>query len=302
MSRIFDALVEAGEANGPSRLVKRRSLAVGARRRRLYPLGGGGTSVAPPPGPTFANDDSLSWIARLTGPVTNADKLLVDDLITVLKGIGLEKFDLVQLYCIGTTEADALLDILGNFDAVNSGAAYTAGAHLETNGTSSSIASGWNPSTAGGAYGQNGGHFGAYFVDQAAVSASGVGQFDGSDGMTIAPRQPTSNRVAFRVNQASLTSTAAGSNLDGRGLYIANRSLSNATQVYKNNAAIAASGNPNQNSTALNNAEVILGLVAGTFTAHQFSLFIAGGSLTAGEVADLYNDGLLPILTAKGLV
>jgi len=253
----------------------------------------------------FDNEEASAWHDSLLGQVPDDDIWLIDRLFGVLKDIGIAKFDrCIPLRLTSTDEADALRDIISGVSAVNNGAVYTPGAGFTTDGSESFIATSWNPGTAGGAYGQNGGHFGAYFVDTGQVAASAVGQFDGADGMTLAPRSTGgggSGNITFRVNQASISSTANSGNTNGRGLYIANRSASNATQVYKNNAAVAVTSGANQTSTALNNAEVMLGLVAGTFTAHQFAAFISGGSLTAGEVADLYNLGIRPIMAFKGL-
>lgn len=234
---------------------------------------------------------AVTLFAAMTTAPTSARKVLIDRTIRSLKAAGIwSKLDDVQVYAAHDEQA-ALLNWKnpGTFNGTNvSGTAFVADRGFTGDGVADYIDTNFNPSTAGGNYAQNSACFGVWNRTTGVTAGSDAGWFDGTDG-TLVDTRGTSDTVNFRINQAAASNGTPGAATDGSGLGIANRSASNATQYYRNGVAITVAGNPNQVSTALNNATLNCGRVtAASFNINQFAACIIGGSLSAAEQAALY--------------
>ena len=91
----------------------------------------------------------------------------------------------------------------------------------------------------------------------------------------------------MRVNATNLDTPA---NTDGTGFYTANRSASNAGQLYRNGASLATNSEASTNNT---NDTFNLGRTGGNgtigYAARQWAACAVGSSLTATEAAAFYS-------------
>lgn len=212
-------------------------------------------------------------------------KALIDRTIRSLVSSGVwAKLDVLGL--IGHASQASLLNWKnpGTFDATLTNApTFTADRDFATNGSNSSVDLNFNPSTAGGSFAQDSAYFAIWSRTTGTRSNITAGAFDGTDGVTIHPRN-ASNQFTGRANQAT---AASGAEVDGSGFYSAARSASDAMRISKNGSEIATSA---ETSTALNNLALRLGTANGTnFAAMAFAGWVIGGYLTTAEEAALYS-------------
>jgi len=246
---------------------------------------------------TFSNAEAAAYVARLALQPSADEKYLIDHLFSAIKEIGIAKFDSLWLFCMAS-EADGLLDILNNIDAVNHGVAHTAGRGFKPDGVATFLDL-LNPTTDATAFSRDSANMATWSLTIAQSLGSDIGWFDGTDGAILQSRT-TGDGISFRINQAGSSVSTGVTN--GSGLVSANRSLSNATQLYRNGVARTVNTLPNQTSTALNNHLFQLGTGTGTtWSTREIALAIIGGSRTAAEEAILYFKGLLPLMQYKGL-
>lgn len=221
-------------------------------------------------------------VAGLAAPPNDTRKKLIDQTIRWLKNSALwDKFDVIGM--IGDTQEISLRNWKnpGTNNASLSNATYTADRQFATAGNASSyVETNFNPFAGGFQFTQNSAHFSHWTRSTTSSDSSRSGWFDGTDGVTTVPRS-TGGGVSFRINQVN-NSTNGGSGGVVDGLLMANRSASNATQVYSNGAAVTVNTNPNQASTALNDHTLRLGVINSSGgIADNYAAWTAGGSLTA---------------------
>ena len=251
---------------------------------------------------TPTNAETVAYLARLSVQPVSDEKFWIDRLFSVVKEIGIAKFDALWLHCMGS-EADGLLNILSTATpSVNFSAAFVADRGFETDGVATYVDLGFNPIADGVAFLQDSAHFGIVCLTNVGIATVPAGWIDTAAGDThIVPRIVTSDDMNFRITQ-SVNSTVAGT-FSLPSLVVVNRSASDATQCYRNGAAVTVSGSPNQTSGLSNDATFKLGHAGPTaYSAQEFAISIVGGSLTAGEHSTLYNKGILPLMQYKGLI
>lgn len=129
---------------------------------------------------------------------------------------------------------------------------------------------------------QDSAHLGVY-----SRTGPGAGATDTGNSNSIIACRTTGNTMAHRCNSGTTTTPA---NLTGLGHFVSSRTASNATQGYRNAAALGAvstfaSGAPD----AVNS--IRLGGRSGTvgFSARQLSAAHMGAGLSATDVSNLYN-------------
>lgn len=160
---------------------------------------------------------------------------------------------------------------------------YTANFGFTFNGTNY-LNTNFNVSTAAN-FSQDSACFGAWSLEQNGNNSSGVGAWDGSDGLTLAPRQASSDRTTARVNQSDFNRSVNGTVTDGRGFYCITRTA--AAQSLSRNGVVQDS--TYYASTAPNNMNIYVGGIStGILTSGKYGLVFAGGYLTTTEVQTLY--------------
>jgi hypothetical protein len=255
---------------------------------RIYAYGDSGLVG---PDPVILDSATTAIVSAFSTDPGTARKLTVNDLVLRLKAYGIwSKLD--ALYLMAAHESAAALinwKNPGTYDLTIGGGAptFTADSGYSTDGVDDFLSTNFNPATAGGNFAQNSASFGIWSATSGQSNSSKAGWFDGTDGITLNPRNSSATgRMQIRINQAVVLESADVVS-DGTGLYVANRSASGAVQGYRNGSSLFTGTNA---STALNSANIRLGSVtAAAFGALGFRAAFIGSSLNATEQADLYG-------------
>lgn len=244
-----------------------------------------GEGVGPPY--VFTNSEAASYVARMPVQPNNAHKAAIDAIWTAWKvePTLIPKLDYVKIEAAQGSGA-AVLNLISTSYAstlVNS-PTFTADGGIAGDGSTSYADEGFNPATAGGNFTQNSAFFAIWSKSPGPRAGSAAGWFDGTKGVTIAPRS-LSDGVTARINQA--TAITAPVSDDGSGFYLVNRTGASTAKLYKNNVEIGTSGAASQSMVSGN---FCLGRSAtGTYTTHQFAASAAGAGLTVNEMTAFYN-------------
>lgn len=164
---------------------------------------------------------------------------------------------------------------------------FTALEGFTGDGSSAYIDCNWNPSACGSQYTQNSGNGGIYIRNNIDENKYVFGVNDGSNYLRLQPRN--SGNAAWSINDNGTNDT--GANTDSRGLFIVNRTASDARAAYRNNSELAndsqaSTGLPNKNVFVLatdNNGE------AASYCTDQASFFCAGVELNNTDRTNLLN-------------
>jgi len=233
----------------------------------------------------YVNAEASALAARFTTPPTYARAALIDTLVGALKTAGVwAKLD--ALYVMAAADSQAArqnwIANLYNATAV-SGPSFTADRGYTGNNSSSYVDTNFNPATAAGKFQQNSAYFMVWSLTNQQGSAIG-GWFDGTDGVTLAPRT-FSDVMGGRANQPAVVVTPA--NTDSRGQFSVARSSSSDFGVRKNGVSAADSTTA---STALNNNSLYLGRSsASSYSNYQMPVAAAGQYLTPTEDLAAYT-------------
>lgn len=242
----------------------------------------------------------LSSVQFDGGFVTDARKVIVDDLIVHLGTVGLwEKIDRLWIFASENSQS-ALRDIVSaSAAAVVSAPTFTADRGYTGNGTTSYVNSQYTPSTNGVKYTQDSAHICAWSLTAGAGGSNSnraIGNIVGGTNRSVLIPRNASDQVQILMN--GITSDVAV-NTSTDGFFIVNRSASGATQVYRNGSSIlsgtsTSTGLPTQAITADQDAATNLGTL-------QIAALGAGGSLSATDAVNYY-DAMQPFLRAVGAV
>lgn len=296
--------IPAGDLNG-------RMLAwINARLGKSYPdLNGAKAAYAASQG--VATWDSLgtfsiasyaaettALLARMTVQPSAARAQVIDNLIGSLKSAGVwAKLDC--LYVLAAHDAQAgRLNFKGSsftLTGVNS-PTFTTDRGYAGDGSTSLLDSGFNPSTAGGAFALNSAHLGVWM--QQDTAASGVFPF-GNLAATIAPNQATGTQQV-RLN-ASATATT-GAVTSGLKHYALNRNNSATIDSWIGGAkAISAFAQTSSAMSSLTMTVCGRQTAAGTYQYDSRRIAAAhwGSALADADVSALYN-ALSAYMTAVG--
>lgn len=233
--------------------------------------------------------ETVTLLRALTGTYSTPRKIQIDKLIKSLKTAGVwAKLDVLQMYA-APTAADAVINWKnpGTFNAtlVNS-PTLEADRGITGDGASSYINTAFNPS-AGTNYTLNSSLFAIYSrTDSQSTARNGV--IFGSNSTNSIIRNTSDVFLQYvNTNAASTGKTNANS----LGLHGSQRNSNTETEFFKNGASL---GTESQNSSALPNGNFFVGArnvdgSAANFGTRQFSLFLAGTKLTAGEHSSLFT-------------
>ncbi len=263
---------------------------------------------------------ATTYIARtgLTGPDINNYTQLICTLVRAgvitgtlagAAGCG-SHLDVLYIFAtVSTTEANR--NICGTSFSATAVGAPTFSAYVGYTGTDTMTAvnyfdTGFNGSTAGGAYAQNAAHVSAWSNTNAQAvnggSLIGSGTMFGNNQVTyIFPKDAAGNFNSQTNDNAA--GPGAGANANSTGWYLGNRSGANANQQFKNGASFAT---PNTASGALVNLNTYVlaanfGGIAQDGAGYQLTMASIGGDLnTAGLVTPFYN-ALRSYMTAVGV-
>lgn len=226
--------------------------------------------------------ETTAFLARTSGldtPHTNAYKTLINGLVT--DGI-FAKQDAIYIFATDTTTNALLSLVSATYNATETNApTFTADAGY-TGASTKYITTNFNPTTAGSPkYTQNSASAWVWSNTSASQATAAWGADTGSGVHYIYPRS-TGDVSYYGPNDGAYITTA---NADGKGLYAANRTASNAWQSYKNGSAgtggtTASAAPQNLNFTFLKGDNLYW---TGQAMAGGF-----GQSLNATEHANLY--------------
>lgn len=243
------------------------------------------------------SDEALTLFAAMTTPPTDQRKTLIDNAIQAMKAAGVwATTDVLQVYAAADSQAAKLnWKNPATFTATLVDApTFTADRGFTTDGVNDAIDTTFNPTIGTPNYTQNSAMGGIWIVNNAQNASAGFGWFDGTDGLTVNPRD-TSDRIAYRVNQAS--SVLQSGITDSRGFTLANRTASGAHQIDKNGSQLSSGSTA---SAALNNHTFLCGQSSSAgFAAAQYGLAIIGAGANVPTRTALYN-ALLPYMQGVG--
>ena len=228
--------------------------------------------------------EATALFARMTAQPDATRKGHIDTLIGALKTAGVwTKLDVFYMFAALDIQSSLLNWKSSSYDCTRVNLAdgsFTVDRGWTTDGSTSYIDTGFNPSTAGGIYALNSASFGTRNLIDNNTTASGFGNFDGTNGCTLNPRN--SGNYVWRVNSSAGVNTAgAASSIH---VYQLSRSASNALDLI-------IDGTPTANtnaSTSIGNLTFRIGTATATAArAVQAAWFYAGGDLTRTEEGDL---------------
>lgn len=251
------------------------------RRRRLLSLAlnkGGGSA----PGYSFVNVEAAAYVAAMDVPPDDTRKAKLDAFFTEWKASGaLAKRDVLVFFGSHNAQAGRLnLKNPATFTATLVNApTFTADVGFDTNGSNSEIDTNYNPTSSGGLLTQNSLNF-AVGSRTAGQTATGVGWFDGADGILVSPRT-TSNTTVYLASDSTISNTASAS---GAGWFATNRNAASgagAKRLSKNGALVASDSS---GSVPLNSATLRIGRGATAgYSARLWWGYAIGGSLSQAE-------------------
>jgi hypothetical protein len=175
--------------------------------------------------------------------------------------------------------------------------AFTADRGFTGNGSNAAITTGYTPSIAGAGMTQNSAHVSGW-SNTAGAAANTNQRLVGNSSLVanrilLMPRN-TGNIASSLLNSGTVLDPA---NTLSDGHFIANRSASNAAQVYRNGTSLG-SGAPA--STGLSTASIRFLQDNATFSTLQISSASIGQSLNATQAGDFYT-ALRAYMTAVGV-
>ena len=258
------------------------------------PTGGGG-------GGGGTNDDAATFIARLTGTYSTAQEDAIAAFINGLITDGLYSTDQAAsvidcLYIHALQNAvDAVLDISGNYDGINSGMTFTAGAGMTGNGTNSYIDTGFNPTVeANASFTQNSATLGSYSNTNSSNNGYSIGSQEGTVQTALHPRFTDGNFYG-RVNQAA---SGGASVPNSTGLFIATRPSAGSVVLYKDGVSV---GSLSHTSTGVPDRTIYIGAkndgTANSPSSRELALNVVAGGMNGTQVSN-FNSRVSTLLAA----
>lgn len=236
---------------------------------------------------------ALQLFSRMTTAPSAGRRTLINNLISVLKADGVWfKLDALWVPAAETSQAASLNWISTSYTLtpINS-PAFTADRGYLPDGATSYLDTGFISSAASDMT-LNNAHVGIYLNTSGGASAARVdiGAQDAT-ALTVLKAFDSANTISFRLNSSLGGSSNSAAFVDARGHTVLSRTASNLTSPYRNATATPTSSVV---SVALPTTAMFLGANNGSGTPNQFSnrriaAAHVGASLTAADVADVYN-------------
>lgn len=233
---------------------------------------------------------TLAWVAAVIsngGSVSDARKTIVNTLIVGLKADSIwTKLDRLWPFA-AENEGSALTDLVARELATNNSAAFTADQGYTGNGSSAYIDSNFVPGSGSPNFAQNSACFFAW-NNTSGTDAGGLAGYSSASGLNdirIFPEFSDTNSY-WNINDATGVSLA----WDGRtGLYLLNRSASNAASYDVNGSEIDTDANASDAPSATFSFVALQAGGGSGFTSRQCSCLGFGAGLSSGERADIFT-------------
>lgn len=221
------------------------------------------------------------------GAINSAGKTAYNDLIVGLKADSLWTL-IDRLWCWCAQDAVAAQrDLKGANTVTATGSpTFTAKTSYDFSGSGQYFDSGFMPSIHGVAFTQDSAHLMAFVLEDISSTARDLGVLDGVVVTRLQSRQSTN--ASFAVNAANDTTAA---NASGIGCFLASRTASNLTTLYKNGSSIGTSA---QVSNGVNNFSLFIGATdlegspTGLSTRAQ-AMVSFGGGMNATQAGNYYT-------------
>jgi hypothetical protein len=229
--------------------------------------------------------ETLALRARFVTPPSGGRLRLIDRTIQQLKAGGVwDELDALWVFAAADAQAGQQNWKSASFAATEvSAPTFTADRGYNGNATSSYVNLNYNPAVNATHFAQDDACGFAWSLTEAQSNQSCFGWYDGTDGMTVQPRN-TSNFFSTRANQAAATTIA---NSDGRGLFSYNRTGATAMQLFQNGASV---GSATTASAAVNSVNLNVGhSTAAGFSNVQVAACGIGGALSPSQHGVLYT-------------
>lgn len=241
--------------------------------------------------------EATALFARFTTPPDDVRKGLINTCIKSLKDAGVwSKLDALYVTAAADAQAARRNWIADQFNllAVNS-PTFTVDRGYAGDGSSSYLATGWDPATNGAAYQQNSASLFAWSRTDTRVDGAPIigGDASGGGAAYINPWNLSIDSVSHGLNSTGANSGAPGS---ATGFFLLSRESAAGYAIYRNQTHLAtrtiASGSPTITDFRL------LGS-SGGLSARQVANGGFGGGVSVGEEAALYT-AILTYLQAVG--
>jgi hypothetical protein len=245
----------------------------------------------------FVNAEAAAYVARLSVAPTFDEKHQIDELFSVIKSIGISKFDC--FYDLGNkTRADAKLNLLSSSFALSEVGTVTwiAGRGFKGDGSTGYLESGWSAITDAVAYQLSSMHIGAYNLNSApSVTAFIGGTHTSQSTFNSWLSLTTSTNMAVRLNDGTSLNGTITNRLGHLGAArsgTTKRTVRNGASL--STATTATTGLPDRTFK-------VLGVTGSNFADHELMFAHWGANLTVAEWLELYQRGLRPLVLLRGL-
>jgi hypothetical protein len=151
----------------------------------------------------------------------------------------------------------------------------------------------FNPSAASANYSQNNAMFCTWQIGGNAATGL-IADSANDNAILLAPLQGGNIDWAINGNGALVSTANSG---DGSGFWLAQRTGTNSSAIYRNGALAATSTNV---SAALTNSDIVVGTSTAS-SGNSVAAFACGAALTAGQITALY-DAMFAYLRAVGAI
>lgn len=229
-----------------------------------------------------------AFFVRLAAQPTQVRKALYDAMIRSLVSAGLwSKLDALYIFA-AADQATALTNLVSaNYGATAINAPSFAADRGFTGASTKYIDTNFNPATASSPnFTQNAASAGGWSLTSAAVAGPIIGNKTLANGTVVYSKHTNGNAIFFINSNLFNTFAAVAS---GAGLIVGSRTSSSAQAGYQN-AALIASHSANPSQAPLNSTMSVLYGDGGSYaTGLQAAAAFIGGSLSAADVAALYD-------------
>lgn len=234
-------------------------------------------------GYTFTNAEAETVVNAFSVEPDDTRKALIDTLVGSLKTAGVwTKLDLLYVMAAADEQSAKInwIDPGTNDLTNNNSTAFTADEGFTGNGSNMDLTAGAIVATP--QYVQNSAHLGVW-ARSANAQGSGWEVSIGTNNR-LAVRN-ASDTVDVRTNGST---TIAPASTNSVGHFVANRSASNASQIYRNGSSLGTDSSASSTAPGAYTFRV-LSRAGSFFSSRQVSFAHIGSSLTGTEVTDTYN-------------
>lgn len=239
--------------------------------------------------------EAVALFARFTTPPTEARKLLINNRILAAKASGAWALrDGFYMMAAANAQAGQRNWKADAFNLSPQGTIiFEADRGYTGDGSTGYLATGFNPSTAGGNFSLNSSHLSVWSRTNAQVAGTSIGaRTTSTTGQSLMTLRTATDQSTFRLNQDAAGTSPTSTNSSGG--FVTRRSASNAMAVFRNGVSL---GTATTVSTSLPNANIVIagldtGGVVTTSNTYQLASAGFGANLTDAMILAEYNADL----------